>query len=377
MSNTNEEKRKNVLLCTPIDDETMKHTGGIAVWAKNLKKYYEETAGTSSVSVTFFPCNRRLESYKNLTANRIVNGIREYIKIICDIQKELNSRKYNVLHLCSSASLGLFKDLIIVGMARRKRIISVVHFRFGRIPELSKQRNWEWKILTKVVRNATKIIVIDENSYQILQDCGYKNVCYIPNPLSLQTLSIIEQHKDVERQNGTIVFVGHVIPAKGVSELVKACSKISNIHVEIVGAVTDTYRTELLDMAGEGSEKWLDFVGQVPYDQVIQKMLVSGVFVLPTYTEGFPNVILESMACGCPIVTTPVGAIPEMLDIEHGDMYGICVPPRDVEALRQGILRMVSDTKYADACGKNAKRRVVEKYSMSSIWNRMVEVWNS
>ena len=106
-------------------------------------------------------------------------------------------------------------------------------------------------------------------------------------------------------------------------------------------------------------------------------MMSAGVFVLPTYTEGFPNVIIESMACGCPIVTTDVGAIPEMLDIEHGFSYGICVKPKDVEGLKNAVEKMLNDRDYALQCGKNAQLRVQEQYAMSVVWNQLTSIWTS
>jgi glycosyltransferase involved in cell wall biosynthesis len=58
------------------------------------------------------------------------------------------------------------------------------------------------------------------------------------------------------------------------------------------------------------------------------------IFVLPTYTEGFPNVILECMASGCPIITTPVGAIPDMLQFGSTQACGACVDVKDVQGLK-------------------------------------------
>ena len=83
------------------------------------------------------------------------------------------------------------------------------------------------------------------------------------------------------------------------------------------------------------------------------------------------------MACGCSIITTPVGAIPEILRSDNGNEYGIIVPIKDSTALQLAILKMLNDTTYKEACGSNAKRRVSEKYSMDNIWSQMLDIWNN
>lgn len=71
------------------------------------------------------------------------------------------------MHITSSASLSLPKDIRLLKKARRKVIRTVIQFRFGRIPELSKNMNWEWKLLVKVIRLADVTIVIDQQSLKV------------------------------------------------------------------------------------------------------------------------------------------------------------------------------------------------------------------
>ena len=83
------------------------------------------------------------------------------------------------------------------------------------------------------------------------------------------------------------------------------------------------------------------------------------------------------MACGCSIVTTDVGAIPEMLDIKNGFNNGICIKPRDVNQLHDAIYMMLNSSEYAQQCGRNAQLRVNALYTMPRIWTLLVEIWMS
>lgn len=165
--------------------------------------------------------------------------------------------------------------------------------------------------------------------------------------------------------------MGHCIATKGVYELVEACNSIKNIRLVLLGAIKDDVKQELQTVGGD----WIEIMGEQPYEEVIREMLKCDVFVLPTYTEGFPNVILEAMACGCAIVTTPVGAIPEMLDEENGKSYGLMVDPKDSEHLKEAIDRMLNNQAFKDACGNNARVRVIERYSMTKVWEQLTAIW--
>ena len=142
----------------------------------------------------------------------------------------------------------------------------------------------------------------------------------------------------------------------------------------MVGSVSETVKKELLQLAENALQ--IEIVGEEPYEEIIKDMSQCDVFTLPSYTEGFPNVILEAMACGCAIVATDVGSIPEMLE-EDGKRYGIMVKPMDAEQLQNAIALMLEDHQLNEECRKNAKQRVIERYSMPQVWKQMTNMWNS
>ena len=205
----------------------------------------------------------------------------------------------------------------------------------------------------------------------------YKNIYILPNPVAPKLATIIEQHKDIIRKPRTVLFAGHCIPTKGVYELVDACKEIQDIRLRIIGICDDAMREELYIRAGENAKDWMEIMGNQPYEEVIKQMMSCAIFVLPTYTEGFPNVIIESMACACPIVTTPVGAIPEMLDINGENPCGIIVPVQDAVILKKGIVKLLSDESSAIDMGIRAQQRVNKEYSMPAVWQKLTEIWKS
>lgn len=364
--------RVKVLLCSPLGKNG---TGGIARCTQQLLSYYNEIEDNSDIELHYYyPEGKTVFGGTSLLA-RIYYGIHNYLPLILGLKKELKNKRIDTVHFSSSASISLFKDIITLLIARRCGCKSLIHFHFGRIPSLFQVKNWEYKLLDRVIKLATTAIVIDEASYNTLISHGYKNVELLPNPLSPIVESIIESNKDVNRDARKIVFVGHVVITKGVNELVDACKDIDNIQLEMLGYCSDEMKRSLYERGGEGSEKWLQIVGEQSRETVLKEMLSAGVFVLPTYTEGFPNVIIESMACGCPIVTTPVGAIPEMLDIKNGDNFGLCVEPQNVPQLKSAIQRMLDDRKFALKCGDNARKRVTQLYLMEKNWKQLENIY--
>lgn len=364
------DKKINVLLCSPYQGAV----GGISRWTGHILAYNEHNKSDNFNVVHYYESiERGLSEYSKL--KRIVIGFKNYSKIYKGILKKLKHENFNVVHFCSSASLSLFKDVILLKAVKNRGIKTVIHFRFGRIPDLYNKRNWEQKLLHKTIKLADKVVVIDQMSYNALVNEGYKNIALLPNPLTSKVIEIVEQNKSIKKEERKIVFAGHCIYTKGIFELIKACKELDNIKLKMIGTVSEDTRANLIEKAGKNSDEWLEIAGEQDYSTTIKEMLSAGVFVLPTYTEGFPNVILESMACACPIVTTKVGAIPEMLDIVNGEDYGICIEPKNVEQLKISLQKMLDDRDYALQCGKNAQKRVNEMYSMPIIWRQLESIW--
>lgn len=366
-----------ILLCTPYLESPDVVSGGIGTWARNIIAYNQETGNSVDIVPVSFDRHTHIEEYKVGGFRRYYSGIKEVGRCVINAIRIINTEKPDIVHVCTSGSIAFIKDIILTRAAHRKGIKCVVHFHFGRVPSIIEEKGFEYRLLKRLLGIVDKVVVIDSKSHKALSDLGYKNIAYVPNPISDAFLQEVRRKEScIERNEKTAVFVGHVVPTKGVTELVEGCSKVSGLSLRIVGKCTDEMKEKLCSLAEvRDNGNWLNVVGEIPHTAIIGEMLRADAFVFPSYTEAFPNVILEAMACGCAIVSTTVGAIPEILEEDKRGKYGLMVAPQKVDELKDAIVKLFTNDALKAEIRGNAQQRVIERYSISTVWKQMINVW--
>lgn len=145
-----------------------------------------------------------------------------------------------------------------------------------------------------------------------------------------------------------LVSIGRLTPAKGQVLLIQACAKLVAqdvpFHLHMIGDGPDRARVEAeidkLDL-----RKYVTLHGAQTQDWVRKELAQSDVFVLPSFAEGIPVVLMEAMSSYVPCISSPVNGIPEL--IEHG-RTGLLATPGDVDSLVQQL---------ATLCAQPEKRR--------------------
>lgn len=352
--------------------------GGIGSWTKNMLDYSESNNSTYKYNVITYSNN--LKSVTNTQVfQRIISGIILYFKLFFKMLYSLRMYKPSILHITSSASFGLFKDILLVWLSKLYKIPVIMHWHFGRIPTLGLENNWEWKTLKHLISMIDFCIVIDTKSYSFLLNTGFTNLVCIPNPIGLTVEKESNKFRSQTKQKSQkrVIFVGHVITEKGVDDLVEACSEIPSIEeLVFIGPYEISKKKELLKLASRRENgRWLSLVGSLSKEQVLAQMHNASVLVLPSHTEGFPYVVLEAMIMGCAVVATDVGAIPEMLAIKTENPCGICVPVKNIEKLRAAIRTLIYDNEKAETMGKNGITRALNKYTMDIVIRQYYSIW--
>ena len=363
-----------ILLISPLPPPI----GGIASWTVNLIYYIDNNPSKNKLILCNNSIKGRLITSQSLII-RLYTGIYNTSKLFLNLRKYIRVNKPTIIHLVSSASLALIKDCFIVYIANYHKIPIVLHWHFGRIPTLAKQRNWEWKLLRYIINKSNTSIVIDKKSYNTLLKEGVSNVINIPNPISYyaeQKIKILHDLNSV-RQKGRIIFVGHVIKNKGIFELVEACVANNSVNeLLIVGPYEEEVKNELSTIANQRDNGiWLKFIGQIAQNQVLDLMSKSYILALPSYTEGFPLVVIEAMAMGCSVIATEVGAIPEMIDSYSDTPCGICIPIQNAEKLKEAINNLIEDPIKSEIMGKRGIAKVIKNYTIENIHLQYLKIW--
>jgi len=137
-----------------------------------------------------------------------------------------------------------------------------------------------------------------------------------------------------------VLFVGRLVAGKGLPELVDAFARVhasaGAARLAIVGE--GPLRAALAGRAARaGIGAHVDLVGEVPYERIPLWMQAANVFTLPSEAEGFPNVVREALACGCPVVATAVGDVPRVVTPDVGRLVAV----GNVSALADALLSVL------------------------------------
>jgi len=367
-----------VLLLAPVPPPDH---GGIINWSRLVKT---ECAKQPDIQLSFVDSALRYRDVTNMSILlRLTFGSAQAIRDVFRVAKQFYQWRPHLFHLCTSAGPASLKDAILIAVAKLFNIPVAVHYRMGRLPQILSEATIENIITCFVLRNASVVLVLGSSSESAVRNiCPRQHVMNLPNMVDLLEVDAVRyaalKHKEQESVIN-LTFVGHVIPTKGICELVDACKELKNrcINLHLVGPCSDNFRELLINKAcgGRAESEWLHFHGAVDHNEALHHISVTDLFILPSYTEGAPNVILEAMGLEKPILSTDVGSVPEMLNIYSSDPCGVCVKPKDYKAIRAAVEDFLEFPKKWHKMAYNARRRAELVYATPVVCKSLIDIW--
>ncbi|MFO7956945.1 MAG: glycosyltransferase [Candidatus Brocadiia bacterium] len=196
------------------------------------------------------------------------------------------------------------------------------------LPESGPQR----ALVADAMREAACVVAVSANLANIATELGADaaRVNVLPNGVDADRFAVMPRSEarrrlGVDDEGPLVLYVGALRRVKGPDVLAEAADLLDE-DVRVCLAGDGPMRSKLRSSR-------LCLLGHLPRELVVLWMNAADVVVLPSRNEGCPNVVLEAMACGTPVVAARVGAVPDLLD----DGSGIVVPPENARALAQAL----------------------------------------
>lgn len=239
----------------------------------------------------------------------------------------------------------------------------VVALRGSDVPGYSRQYTWLYPVLRPLIRSIWS-----------------RAVAVVPNSLGLETLAratapeqvytVIQNGVDTERFTPDTAKrpIDQFIITPGASRLTER--KGLQYLIEAVALLSPRYPELRLKVMGEGEarpklealvkEKGLDgkvtFLGRIPRERTVPYYQEASLFVMPSLNEGMSNAMLEALASGLPIVSTPTGGAAELVTPSQN---GLIVPEKSVEALAEAIERFLIEKQLVTEYGAESRARAL------------------
>ena len=257
------------------------------------------------------------------------------------------ARKVDVVHLHMAEKGSVLRKAILVVLCRVTGTPVVVHAHGARFaPGFDRLPRSVRRTVARVLRSADRFVALSAGeaaSYTERLGLVPGRVVVLPNPVPEIDGGL---HRS-ERPYRTVAFVGRIGERKGAFELVEAFAALpvttrSRTRLVLVGDGDVAAARALADRLGIGEH--LETTGWVDGVRLADVYRTADLVALPSHDEALPMTLLEAVAWGVPVVTTPVGSIPD--HFVDGESC-LLVPPGDVPALTAALERLLSDPDLA------------------------------
>lgn len=275
---------------------------------------------------------------------------------------------YDVIHIHTTAWASAFRKALYVRLAKLlgKKVILHVHnaqyvdYYLSLSPR--KQRFLKKSLLKADLVLALSDVLRDACKESIgITHCEALNNCIDTDLYG----RIHEERQDYPQQ---LLFLARVLPHKGVYDLVEVLRRLKEDGCPVKCVIAGDGETEKVGKLVEeyGLQELVTLPGWVDGDKKLELLRGCTIMILPSYREGLPMAILESMAAGKAIISTAIAAIPEV--VEEG-VNGCLFTPGDKEAMYQIIRRLYEDPELCREMGRRNYEKARAQYSSEKLFN--------
>ncbi len=275
-----------------------------------------------------------------------------------------------IVHIHLSEPVSAIRKVLFLLLAQLFQKKTIIHFHaFSHDTTIYGKY---WKIYRFLFRRVDKVIVLSQLWKEYVNDAFYlgDKVQVIYNPC---TVEVLPQKYLKQKQ---ILYAGTVNARKGYADMIKAFALIAPRYPDwsIVFAgngEVEKGRELARELEIENQTVFLGWVSGVEKDKAFKE---ASIFCLPSYAEGFPMAVLDAWSYGLPVITTPVGGIP---DVAKDGKNMLLFAPGDIHALAKQFERMIEDDHIRQSIAGESIRLATTTFNQNVINQQIGELYRT
>jgi len=328
---------KRILFIAPLETKN-RFKGGITSYAKTI---IDNANLFQNSNIFFCPFNNCFINRKSGTNGKIsISNFINFFKTKLALSKKIKNEHFDAIYLNTSYGISLLKDLFTIKKKYKNKLKVIIHIHFAGIDNVFTKNILINRLITKNLKLRTTHIIslssdlkaklikkgLCESRISVLYNCFDSK---LPN---ISSLDLKEKYK-APIDFITFLFVGSFDKRKGFFDLIDVFNnqKTLNKKLCLCGKPNDK-EAEKCIVNIRDNQRFI-YLGYVDGIKKIEAFKQANVLVLPSYGEGLPITILEALNFGLPIISTEVGAIPEIITNKEG----ILIKPGDKCALEEAL----------------------------------------
>lgn len=320
--------------------------------------------------------------YKNFKFIKTTKNASSFVKICAFVYAVISLILYcvfsdiKIVHIHGSSYNSFRRKSVLIRVSKFFGKKVVYHIHGGEYHVFYRKNE---KRVKEILRMVDAIITLS-NSWKdfFVNEVGCENVFIIPNITPFCPPQMNSEFREIKN----VVFIGTLCRNKGVYDIVQMCIDYQNflrnrIMIYLCGSGEVN---EVQSLVGDHNlSDIITCTGTVDYAQISKMLEKCDVYILPSYNEGLPISILEAMSHSIPIISTPVGGIPEV--VTNG-VNGYLITPGDTEQLYHAIETIIADDNIRKRMGEASYSRVTAHFpdsvslKLEDIYKNLLEINN-
>jgi glycosyltransferase involved in cell wall biosynthesis len=274
----------------------------------------------------------------------------------------------DIIHVHLAGEISLLRKVPMLALAKALRRLLIVHVHACSEESLFiKTPRWAWRYS---LHAADRVIALSPSwEKAIRRHVAGARVIVVPNPVR----SFLPPTRRC-RMSARVLYVGKLEPRKGYDTLIRAAALVLNEFPQTDFWFAGHGQMDAAQSQAEhyGVSSHIHLLGWVTAVELEQIYSDVDLFCLPSHNEGVPMSMLEAMSHSLPVVCTPVGGIPDI--IEDGTT-GLLVNPESSDSVAEGILRLLRDSELALSIAQAGRTKVEAMCSLDAVSAQMTAIY--